>query len=143
MKIIRTVSAAQKLSSKLRAAGKIIGFVPTMGFLHAGHLSLMKIARGKADVVFLSIFVNPTQFGPNEDFSRYPRDFERDCVLCEAAGVDIIFNPAPEAMYATGYSVYVEENVLAQGLCGASRPGHFRGVLTVAAKLFNLALPDV
>ncbi|MDP2989327.1 MAG: pantoate--beta-alanine ligase, partial [Kiritimatiellota bacterium] len=127
----------------LRRAGKRIGLVPTMGFLHEGHLSLIKLARRQADVVIMSIFVNPTQFGPNEDFSRYPRDFERDRALCAAAGVDIIFNPAPEAMYPAGYSVYVEENALSKGLCGASRPGHFRGVLTVVAKLFNLTLPDV
>jgi len=93
--------------------------------------------------VVLSIFVNPTQFGPHEDFSRYPRDFERDRALCKTAGVDIIFNPAPEAMYSSRHSVYVEENALSKRLCGASRPGHFRGVLTVAAKLFNLTLPDV
>src|SRR5450830_1739740 len=104
MKIIRTVSAAQKLSSKLRAAGKIIGFVPTMGFLHAGHLSLMKIARGKADVVFVSIFVNPLQFGPNEDFSRYPRDFKRDEKLCRNAGTDYIFYPDVKELYPGGYS---------------------------------------
>lgn len=143
MQTITVPEDMQKTALDLRRAGKRIGLVPTMGFLHEGHLSLVKLARQQADVVVLSIFVNPTQFGPNEDFSRYPRNFERDAALCQAAGVDIIFNPAPEAMYPAGYSVYVEENVLAKGLCGASRPGHFRGVLTVVAKLFNLVLPDV
>ena len=143
MNIITSPLDMQKTALALKRAGKRIGLVPTMGFLHEGHLSLIKLARRQADVVILSIFVNPTQFGPNEDFSRYPRNFERDRSLCETAGVDIIFNPVPEAMYPAGYSVYVEENVLSKGLCGASRPGHFRGVLTVVAKLFNLTLPDV
>ena len=143
MNIITSPEDMQKKALALRRAGKRIGLVPTMGFLHEGHLSLVKLARRQADVIILSIFVNPTQFGPNEDFGRYPRNFERDCAMCAAAGVDIIFNPAPEAMYPAGYSVYVEENALSKGLCGASRPGHFRGVLTVVAKLFNLTLPDV
>ncbi|MCX6993733.1 MAG: pantoate--beta-alanine ligase [Kiritimatiellaeota bacterium] len=143
MKIITSAEDMQKTVLALKRAGKRIGLVPTMGFLHEGHLSLVKLARQQADVVVLSIFVNPTQFGPNEDFSRYPRNFERDRTLCEAAGVDIVFTPTPEAMYPAGYSVYVEENALSKGLCGASRPGHFRGVLTVVAKLFNLTLPDV
>lgn len=143
MKIITSPLDMQKTALALRRAGKRIGLVPTMGFLHEGHLSLVKLARLQADVVVLSIFVNPTQFGPNEDFSRYPRDFERDRTLCATAGVDIIFNPAPEAMYPPGHSVYVEENALSKVLCGAARPGHFRGVLTVVAKLFNLTLPDV
>ena len=142
MKIITSPEDMQKTALALRRAGKRIGLVPTMGFLHEGHMALVKLARRRADVVVLSIFVNPTQFGPNEDFGRYPRDFERDRAMCEAAGVDIIFNPAPDAMYPAGYSVYVEENALSKGLCGASRPGHFRGVLTVVAKLFNLTLPD-
>jgi len=143
MNIIASPEDMQKTALALRRAGKRIGLVPTMGFLHEGHLALVKLARRQADVVVLSIFVNPTQFGPNEDFSRYPRDFERDRTLCATAGVDIIFNPAPEAMYPAGYSVYVEENGLSKGLCGASRPGHFRGVLTVVAKLFNLTQADV
>jgi len=143
MNIITAPLDMQKTALALKQAGKRIGLVPTMGFLHEGHLSLIKLARRQADVVILSIFVNPTQFGPNEDFSRYPRNFERDRSLCETTGVDIIFNPVPEAMYPAGHSVYVEENVLSKGLCGATRPGHFRGVLTVVAKLFNLTLPDV
>jgi pantoate--beta-alanine ligase len=141
MKIIRTVSAAQKLSSKLRAAGKTIGFVPTMGFLHAGHLSLMKIARGKADVVFVSIFVNPLQFGPNEDFSRYPRDFKRDEKLCKNAGADYIFYPDVKELYPEGYSTYVNVENITDGLEGGIRPGHFRGVSTVVLKLFNIVQP--
>lgn len=143
MKIITLPLDMQKTAMALKPAGKRIGLVPTMGFLHAGHLSLIELARRQADIVILSIFVNPTQFGPNEDFSRYPRDFERDCALCQKAGVDILFNPAPETMYPQNYSVYVGEDNLARELCGASRPGHFRGVLTVVAKLFHLALPDV
>ena len=143
MNIITQPETMQQTARALRQSGKRIGLAPTMGFLHEGHLSLVKLARLQADVVVLSIFVNPTQFGPNEDFGRYPRNFERDCALCAAAGVDIIFNPAPEAMYPAGYSVYVEENGLSKGLCGASRPGHFRGVLTVVAKLFNLTQADV
>jgi pantoate--beta-alanine ligase len=143
MNIITSPLDMQKTALALKRAGKRIGLVPTMGFLHEGHLSLIKLARLKANVVVLSIFVNPTQFGPNEDFSRYPRDFERDRALCAAAGVDIIFNPVPETMYPAGYSVFVEETALSKVLCGASRPGHFRGVLTVVAKLFNLTLPDV
>jgi len=143
MKIITIPEDMQKTALALKRAGKRIGLVPTMGSLHEGHLSLIKLARLQADVVILSIFVNPTQFGPNEDFSRYPRNFERDSALCEAAGVDIIFNPVPETMYPPRYSVHVEENALSRGLCGAARPGHFRGVLTVVAKLFNLTQADV
>lgn len=143
---MNTIIAPERMQTTalaLRGDGKRIGLVPTMGYLHEGHLSLVKLARQHTDVVVVSIFVNPTQFGPNEDFSRYPRDFERDRAMCETAGVDLIFNPAPEAMYPAGYSVYMEENALSKVLCGASRPGHFRGVLTVVAKLFNLILPDV
>lgn len=143
MKIITTPSDMQKTALALQQAGKLIGLVPTMGALHEGHLELIKLARAQSDVVVLSIFVNPTQFGPNEDFKEYPRDFERDRAFCATAGVDIIFRPEPEVMYETGYSIYVEPGALGQVLCGASRPGHFRGVLTVVAKLFNLALPEV
>ncbi len=144
----------QSTALELRRAGRPIGLVPTMGFLHAGHLSLVKLARQElaklasprpADnpVIVLSLFVNPTQFGPHEDFNHYPRDFERDRMLCEQAGVDIIFYPAAEAMYQESPTVSVHEDVMSRVLCGAIRPGHFRGVLTVVAKLFNLALPDV
>ncbi len=122
--------------------GKSIGFVPTMGFLHKGHISLMNAAKNETDIVIVSIFVNPTQFGPNEDFSSYPRDFERDAALCEEAGVDLIFYPTPEIMYPENYFTYVNVEKLTDSLCGASRPGHFRGVTTVVAKLFNIVMPD-
>ncbi len=127
-----------------RRSGRSIGLVPTMGFLHPGHLSLVQQARAAADRVVLSIFVNPTQFGPGEDFQQYPRNFERDRQLCEEAGVDAVFHPAPaSAMYAPDHSVQIQENALTRGLCGASRPGHFAGVLTVVAKLFNITRADV
>ncbi|MFA5688165.1 MAG: pantoate--beta-alanine ligase [Kiritimatiellales bacterium] len=142
MKIISDPQEMQTAAQELRRAGKSIGFVPTMGFLHAGHLSLMNIAREKADVVVVSIFVNPAQFGPNEDFATYPRDFERDEQLCRDAGVDLLFYPAPAAMYLPDHSVWIDEEKLSGGLCGAARPGHFRGVCTVVAKLMNIVLPD-
>lgn len=126
-----------------RREGKKIGFVPTMGFLHEGHMSLVRLARREADVVVLSIFVNPLQFGPHEDFNRYPRDFARDSELCRRNGVDIIFNPSVQDMYPADKTVFIGEDDLSKRLCGARRPGHFRGVLTVVAKLFNLVLPDV
>jgi pantoate--beta-alanine ligase len=126
-----------------RLLGRRIGLVPTMGCLHEGHLSLVRRAGSLADCVVVSIFVNPTQFGPNEDFSRYPREFERDSELCREAGVDVLFHPSAAVMYEGEHSVYVDEQRLAAGLCGRSRPGHFRGVLTVVAKLFNIVQPDV
>lgn len=124
-------------------AGKRIGFVPTMGALHAGHLSLVEAAKKNADVVCVSIFVNPAQFGPNEDFSTYPRTEERDLQLCREEGVDGVFLPRPDAMYAQDASVFVDETTLQYGLCGTRRPGHFKGVCTVVAKLFNIVQPDV
>jgi len=123
--------------------GKRIGFVPTMGCLHAGHLSLVEEAKKHADVVCVSIFVNPTQFGPGEDFEKYPRDEEGDLQLCREAGVDVVFLPRPEGMYANDASTYVFENNLQNVLCGARRPGHFRGVCTIVAKLFNIVQPDI
>ena len=120
--------------------------VPTMGALHAGHVSLMLKARklaGQRGKVAVSIFVNPAQFGPNEDFARYPRSFATDCRLCREAGVDVVFNPPAEEMYPQGYSTYVNEERVSQGLCGATRPGHFRGVCTVVLKLFNIIGPDM
>ena len=150
MQIIRSITAMQRLARRAQRAGKRIGFVPTMGYLHAGHLSLVKRARqavGKSGMVVMSIYVNPTQFGPQEDFSRYPRDLNRDFKLCRAAGVDVVFTPADPEMYpgkAEGkYSTYVVEEKLSRGMEGASRPAHFRGVTTVVAKLFNIVLPDV
>ncbi|VGO23093.1 pantoate--beta-alanine ligase [Pontiella sulfatireligans] len=143
MDIIKSPEAMQCRVLELKRAGYSIGFVPTMGFLHEGHLSLMRLARSTCDVLVASIFVNPIQFGPNEDLGAYPRDFERDETLCEQEGVDIVFYPDPVGMYAADASVWVDEDTLSRVLCGASRPGHFRGVCTVVAKLFNLVLPDV
>jgi len=132
----------QKVALGWRRDGKRIGFVPTMGFLHEGHMSLVRLARAEADIVVVSIFVNPTQFGPNEDYERYPHDLARDRELCRQNGVDVIFHPSAGDMYSSGPGVFVAENDLSGRLCGAFRPGHFRGVLTVVAKLFNLVLPD-
>ncbi|HPT16262.1 MAG TPA: pantoate--beta-alanine ligase [Kiritimatiellia bacterium] len=143
MKIIASASEMQQTALALRAAGKRLAFVPTMGNLHDGHLSLVRLAKTRADVVVLSIFVNPTQFGPNEDFAAYPRTFEADRALCEREGVDLIFHPSVPDMYPAGASVSVIETSLSRTLCGAARPGHFAGVCTVVAKLFNLVLPHV
>ena len=142
MQIIRTKKELQQFSLAEKRAGKVIGFVPTMGFLHDGHLSLIDIARKKADTVIVSIFVNPTQFAPTEDLDQYPRDFDRDAALCAEHKVDVIFAPAPEEMYQEGASTWVTECELSQPLCGASRPTFFRGVTTVVAKLFLLTQPD-
>jgi pantoate--beta-alanine ligase len=139
---INTPSEMQKWALAQKRAGRTIGFVPTMGYLHEGHLSLIRLARRHASVTVVSIFVNPKQFGPKEDFGRYPRDFARDEALCRAENVDVIFYPDPASMYAENFSVYVVEESLGGGLCGASRPGHFRGVTTVVAKLFNIVQPD-
>ena len=143
MKIVDGVGEMREWSAAACRDGVRIGLVPTMGFLHDGHLSLIERAARKADLLVVSIFVNPTQFGPGEDFERYPRDFERDVGLCEEAGVDVVFCPRAEDMYAGDSSVVVDEGVLSGGLCGRFRPGHFRGVLTVVAKLFNIVRPDV
>jgi pantoate--beta-alanine ligase len=141
MKILRTSSSAQKLALNLRSQNKVIGFVPTMGYLHEGHLSLIKIARKKADVVFVSIFVNPMQFGPGEDFTRYPRDFKRDEKLCRETGVDYIFYPDDKDIYGEDYSTYVDAGEITRVLEGKIRPGHFKGVTTVCLKLFNIICP--
>ncbi len=116
--------------------------MPTMGALHQGHLSLIKLARKHSDFVVVSIFVNPTQFGPKEDYKKYPRDLKKDAALCQIAGADLIFSPSPEEIYPKGFSTYVNVEGLTEGLCGASRPGHFKGVATVVAKLFNIVQPD-
>ena len=131
----------QAEAESLRRSGKTIGFVPTMGYLHEGHLSLIRIAREKADIVVLSIFVNPTQFGPGEDLDKYPRDFKKDEALANQEGVDIIFYPSNSEMYSEGYLSFVEVETIPAGLCGASRPHHFRGVTTIVAKLFNAVKP--
>ena len=143
MNIITTIEEMQAQARSWQREGKRIGMVPTMGYLHAGHLSLVHLAKQHADICVVSIFVNPTQFGPAEDLARYPRDFEHDCQLCREAGVAVVFAPPPEEMYAPDYSTWVVEEVLSGPLCGEKRPGHFRGVTSVVAKLFNAALPDV
>jgi len=125
-----------------RIKNNSIGLVPTMGFLHKGHLSLVRKCRKENDTAAVSIFVNPIQFGPNEDFATYPRNMERDLSLLEEEGADLVFAPSPEEMYPENLSVYVNESDLSNGLCGASRPGHFRGVCTVITKLFNIIRPD-
>jgi len=130
-------------SESLRLAGKRIAFVPTMGYFHEGHLSLMKEARNNADHVVASIYVNPTQFGPKEDFSKYPRDFDRDAMMAQSVGVDVIFFPSNKEMYPDGYQTYVDVEKITQNLCGVSRPGHFRGVTTICCKLFNIVKPHV
>ena len=142
MEIIHTPGKMQEYALELKRQGRTIGFVPTMGFLHEGHLSLMRIAREKCDVLVVSIFVNPAQFGPNEDLDAYPRDFARDEALCATEGADVVFYPEPGSMYASDASIWVDEESLSGVLCGASRPGHFRGVCTVVAKLFNIVQPD-
>jgi pantoate--beta-alanine ligase len=142
MKIITTISEMQSYAASLRREGKTIGFVPTMGFLHEGHVSLMRRARQSSDVVVVSIFVNPTQFGPHEDLDRYPRDEAGDRAKCEAAGVDVLFVPQVSGMYPdTPPSVFVMVEGISDILEGAVRPGHFRGVATVVAKLFNIVKP--
>jgi pantoate--beta-alanine ligase len=143
MQKIDSVSEMQSLAISLRSEDRLVGLVPTMGALHGGHLDLIQAARAKADVVVVTIFVNPTQFGPSEDFDAYPRDLEQDIKMCEEAGVDILFVPKTEEIYPEGYSTYVSEEKLSAGLCGISRPSHFRGVLTVVAKLFNIVRPDI
>lgn len=136
------VEALREAVCNLRAEGKKIGLVPTMGYLHAGHLSLVGKSRSENGGTVVSIFVNPIQFGPNEDFDAYPRDIERDMRLLEEQGVDIVFRPAPGDIFAEGHSTYVTEEQVSLDLCGASRPGHFRGVCTIVLKLFNLVMPD-
>lgn len=143
MQIITSVLEMQTLAEALRSQGKIVGLVPTMGALHEGHISLVRLAAERADTVVVSIFVNPTQFGPNEDYAKYPRDLPADAARCEAAGADVVFAPTVEEIYPKGYSTYVTEEFISKPLCGVSRPGHFRGVTTVVAKLFNIVRPDL
>jgi pantoate--beta-alanine ligase len=143
MTLILKDKAALRAWRATLAPGQKLGFVPTMGALHAGHISLMEQARMAADVVIASIFVNPLQFGPNEDLSRYPRPIEADVAKLEAAGVDALFLPSVEDMYPPGASTFVEESMVSLPLCGAERPGHFRGVATVVLKLFNLVQPHL
>jgi pantoate--beta-alanine ligase len=141
--IITTIAEVRDRIGAARRAGRTVGFVPTMGALHAGHASLIRAARAENDFVVVSIFVNPTQFGPNEDLARYPRPLDADQQLCGALGADLIFAPSSEEMYAPGFCTWVTVEGLADELCGGSRPGHFRGVATVVLKLFNIVQADV
>lgn len=141
LEIIESTAAMQARARELRATGKTIVFVPTMGFLHAGHLSLMEIGREHGDILVASIFVNPTQFGPGEDLEAYPRDMPRDLALLEEVGADIVFTPTPDEIYTPGFQTYVTLEHLPNRLCGLSRPVHFRGVATVVTKLFHIVLP--
>ncbi|MGI6492706.1 MAG: pantoate--beta-alanine ligase [Peptococcaceae bacterium] len=142
MQIFHTISEARAFVRLARERKQVIGLVTTMGYLHEGHLELMRRAKSQCDLVIASIFVNPTQFGPNEDFAQYPRDLERDAAMAEEAGVAAIFNPPVEEMYPPNFCTYVDVEQLTNKLCGLSRPGHFRGVATVVTKLFNIIRPD-
>ena len=143
MKVVTTIGEMRSCSRGWKSSGKKIAFVPTMGFLHQGHLSLIRAARKAGDVLVVSIFVNPSQFGPSEDLEAYPRDLDRDLEFCREERVDAVFAPPAEEIYPEGFSTWVEETELSRGLCGAARPGHFRGVATVVLKLFNIVSPDL
>src|ERR1700733_6935008 len=142
MLVLHTIAETRTACARIRLAGKTLGLVPTMGALHEGHLSLVRAAQASCGAVAVSIFVNPTQFGPKEDFASYPRNLEEDCRTLEAAGVDLVFTPSVQEMYPSGASTFVEVAGLSERLDGASRPGHFRGVATVVAKLFNIFTPE-
>jgi pantoate--beta-alanine ligase len=142
MQVLSTVREMRAACRAVRKSGQSLGLVPTMGALHAGHIALMRTARAQCEVVAASIFVNPKQFGPNEDFAKYPRTFEQDCALLEAEGVALVFAPQPEEMYPPGASTFVDLEGVGDRLDGRSRPGHFRGVATVVAKLFHIVGPD-
>ena len=143
MQTIQSVNEMQSHAIGLRSSGRLIGLVPTMGSLHEGHLSLIDIAKERADKVIVSIFVNPAQFGPSEDFDKYPRVLESDLDKCRERGADMVFHPSIPEMYPQGYSSFVAEEHIGAGLCGVSRPQHFRGVTTVCLKLFNITRPDI
>ena len=143
MKTAETIQEVRDTVREWKSQGLTVGLVPTMGFLHEGHLSLVREARRQCDKVAVSVFVNPTQFGPNEDLEAYPRDFARDCGLLEAEGCDLVFHPEPSEMYPEGFATYVEiQSEMPKQLCGKTRPIHFRGVCTVVNKLFNIVTPD-
>lgn len=142
MKIVETIQEVREQVKEWKKQGLRIGLVPTMGYLHEGHRSLMEAARKNNDKVVVSIFVNPMQFGPTEDLAEYPRDLEHDAALCEGVGVDLIFHPEPEEMYMDDFCSFVDMTGLTEGLCGKTRPIHFRGVCTVVTKLFNIVTPD-
>ena len=143
MELITSAADMQSRATRLRNEGKTIGFVPTMGYLHQGHLSLVDLVRAKCDALILSIFVNPTQFGAGEDFEKYPRDVKRDLELCREKGVDFVFTPQSSEIYEPDASTFVVEEEVGKGLCGDTRPSHFKGVATVCAKLFNLCQPHL
>lgn len=143
MKIIRSIEEMKTVTRALKKKGRSLGLVPTMGYLHEGHLSLVRACLKVTDICVVSVFVNPTQFGPNEDFKEYPRDLLRDTGLLEQEGVNFVFAPQPEDMYPSDYKTYVEVHGLQNKLCGKSRPAHFRGVCTVVLKLFNIVDPDI
>jgi pantoate--beta-alanine ligase len=143
MKIITTIAEIRLFIHDAKQREQHIGFVPTMGDLHEGHLALVRASRENSDITVVSIFVNPTQFGPAEDYEKYTRNLDRDSMLCEEEGVDVIFAPAVNEIYPSGHSVVINESFLSRNLCGRSRPGHFSGVLTVVAKLFNIVQPDI
>lgn len=142
MQVLSTVRETRAACRALRRDDGLLGFVPTMGALHAGHIALVRAARAQCNAVAASIFVNPTQFGPNEDFAKYPRTFEQDCALLEAEGVALVFAPTPQEMYPSGATTFVDVEEISGRLDGVSRPGHFRGVATVVAKLFHIVAPD-
>ncbi|MDO4337164.1 MAG: pantoate--beta-alanine ligase [Eubacteriales bacterium] len=141
MQVTKTVEETRALVKAWKREGKTVGLVPTMGYLHEGHASLIKKCREENDIVVVSVFVNPTQFGPNEDLEAYPRDFQRDSALCESLGADLIFHPEPEDMYVNPCA-YVSIDTLSENLCGKTRPIHFKGVCTVVSKLFHIVAPD-
>jgi pantoate--beta-alanine ligase len=141
--VVRNLDEIAALRAALRAQGRTVGLVPTMGALHRGHMALLKRSRELCDVSVLSIFVNPAQFGPGEDFEKYPRPFEADCEMAEKNGCDVVFAPLPREMYPGHFATYVTVEGITGRLCGAARPGHFRGVATVVLKLFNIVAPDV
>ena len=143
MEVAKTIESVRSLVKAARSGGKKIGFVPTMGALHIGHISLIEAAVDKCDFVVVSIFVNPTQFGPGEDFKKYPRPLKADLEICRKAEVDVVFTPTPEQMYPDENLTWVNVGKLTETLCGRFRPGHFRGVTTVCAKLFNIVAPDI
>ena len=143
MRIIRAIAKTKRLIKKVKASGKTIGFIPTMGYLHEGHLSLVRIARRKSQFVVVSIFVNPTQFSPHEDLAKYPRDMKRDAALLRKEKVDLIFYPSVNEIYPPDYKTYVYVKELNRLMCGASRPRHFQGVTTVILNLFNIVKPDI
>src|SRR5689334_12727243 len=142
LQLLHTIPDTRRAVAAARAHGQVVGLVPTMGALHEGHASLIRLARRQCGFVAVSVFVNPTQFGPKEDFTRYPRTLPDDLKLCEREGADLVFAPEPAAMYPPGFRTFVEVTELGEHLCGSSRPGHFRGVATVVLKLLNVVQPD-